>query len=127
MYATAVSNYFQGNHTKSIENMKQLINKHPSNPFYNELLGEIYFANNDYKSATFYHEAAINNIDKVNDLYYMMMGNYLLTFEEINKSKKWGYKFQYDLGGFGGYQAIMLKDGVYYGACDSRKDGHASG
>ena len=86
LYATAVSNYFQGNHKKSIENMKRLINNHPSNPFYNELLGEIYFANNDYKSATFYHEAAINNIDKVNDLYYMMMGNYLLTFEETNKS-----------------------------------------
>ncbi len=86
LYATAVSNYFQGNHTKSIENMKQLINKHPSNPFYNELLGEIYFANNDNKSAAFYHKAAINNIDKVNDLYYMMMGNYLLTFEEKNKS-----------------------------------------
>ena len=86
LYATAVSNYFQGNHAKSIENMKRLINKNPSNPFYNELLGEIYFANNDYKSATLYHEAAINNIDKVNDLYYMMMGNYLLTFEETNKS-----------------------------------------
>ena len=88
LYATAVSNYFQGNHTKSIENMKRLINKYPSNPFYNELLGEIYFANNDYKSATFYHEAAINNINKVNDLYYMMMGNYLLNFEETNKSKE---------------------------------------
>ncbi len=86
LYATAVSNYFQGNHTKSIENMKRLINKNPDNPFYNELLGEIYFANNDYKSATLYHEAAINNIDKVNDLYYMIMGNYLLTFEETNKS-----------------------------------------
>ena len=86
LYATAVSNYFQGNHTKSIENMKQLINKYPSNPYYNELLGEIYFANNDIDSATFYHEAAINNIDKVNDLYYMMMGNYLLTFDETNKS-----------------------------------------
>ena len=35
LYATAVSNYFQGNHKKSIENMKRLIKKHPSNPFYN--------------------------------------------------------------------------------------------
>ena len=86
LYATAVSNYFQGNHSKSIENMKRLIKKYPSNPFYNELLGEIYFANNDYKSAAFYQEAAISNIDKVNDLYYMMMGNYLLTFKETNKS-----------------------------------------
>ncbi len=28
---------------------------------------------------------------------------------------------------FGGYQAIMIKDGVYYGASESRKDGHAAG
>ena len=51
------------------------------------------------------------------------------TFDknEISKLKKMGHKFQYDLGGFGGYQAIMIKDGVYYGASESRKDGHASG
>ena len=46
---------------------------------------------------------------------------------EIKKLKKLGHKFQYDLGGFGGYQAIMYKDGVYIGASESRKDGHASG
>ena len=28
---------------------------------------------------------------------------------------------------FGGYQAIMRKDGVYYGASESRKDGQAGG
>ena len=28
---------------------------------------------------------------------------------------------------FGGYQAIMRKDGVYYGASESRKDGQAAG
>ena len=38
-----------------------------------------------------------------------------------------GHKLKYDRGGFGGYQAIMLRDGVYYGASESRKDGHASG
>ena len=38
-----------------------------------------------------------------------------------------GHKLKYDKGGFGGYQAIMLKDGVYYGASESRKDGQASG
>ena len=62
----------------------------------------------------------------------MLDGGYLsleqgIAEEEINKLKKLGHKFQYDLGGFGGYQAIMLKDGVYYGASDSRKDGQASG
>ena len=50
-----------------------------------------------------------------------------ISSEEIKKLKKLGHKFQYDLGGFGGYQAIMLRDGVYLGASESRKDGHASG
>ncbi len=50
-----------------------------------------------------------------------------ISSEEIKKLKELGHKFQYDLGGFGGYQAIMLKDGVYLGASESRKDGHASG
>ena len=43
--------------------------------------------------------------------------------ELLNK----GHKLKYDKGGFGGYQAIMFKDGVYYGASESRKDGQASG
>ena len=62
----------------------------------------------------------------------MLDGGYLslekgISNQEINKLKKLGHKFQYDLGGFGGYQAIMVKDGVYFGASDSRKDGQASG
>lgn len=38
-----------------------------------------------------------------------------------------GHDVQFDVGGYGGYQGIMLKDGVYYGASESRKDGHAAG
>ena len=62
----------------------------------------------------------------------MTEGGYLslekgISAEEILKLEKLGHKFQYDLGGFGGYQAIMLKDNVYIGASESRKDGHASG
>ena len=32
-------------------------------------------------------------------------------------------------GGYGGYQAILwdAKNGVYFGASESRKDGHAAG
>jgi len=30
-------------------------------------------------------------------------------------------------GIFGGYQAIMRKNGVYFGASESRKDGQAAG
>ena len=38
-----------------------------------------------------------------------------------------GHQLQYEKGIFGGYQAIMLKDGVYYGASETRKDGQAAG
>jgi gamma-glutamyltranspeptidase/glutathione hydrolase len=38
-----------------------------------------------------------------------------------------GHDVAYDVGGYGGYQAIMLKNGVYYGASESRKDGQAQG
>ena len=36
-------------------------------------------------------------------------------------------KLKYEKGSFGGYQAIMKKNGVYYGASESRKDGQAAG
>jgi gamma-glutamyltranspeptidase/glutathione hydrolase len=40
-----------------------------------------------------------------------------------------GHRLQINVGSFGGYQAIMLdeKQGVYYGASESRKDGQAAG
>ena len=38
-----------------------------------------------------------------------------------------GHNIKYQKGIFGGYQAIMLKDGVYYGASETRKDGQAAG
>ncbi len=40
-----------------------------------------------------------------------------------------GHRVQFDLGGYGGYQAIMFdaESGVYYGASESRKDGQAAG
>ena len=48
-----------------------------------------------------------------------------IAIEEALKEK--GHKLQYQKGIFGGYQAIMIKDGVYFGASESRKDGQASG
>lgn len=40
-----------------------------------------------------------------------------------------GHDVSYDVGGYGGYQAIMrdTENGVYYGASESRKDGQAAG
>jgi len=48
--------------------------------------------------------------------------------EEIrNELLKLGHSLKDEKGGYGGYQAIMKVNEVYYGASESRKDGHASG
>jgi gamma-glutamyltranspeptidase/glutathione hydrolase len=49
------------------------------------------------------------------------------SYETIRALMIIGHKVTYDYGNFGGYQAIMVKDGIYYGASDSRKDGQAAG
>jgi gamma-glutamyltranspeptidase/glutathione hydrolase len=50
-------------------------------------------------------------------------------WEEIQKLLNKGHTIQWDLGGYGGYQAIMWDDNnkVWFGASESRKDGQAAG
>lgn len=50
-------------------------------------------------------------------------------WEVIQKLLNMGHTIQWDLGGYGGYQAIMHdeKNNVWYGASESRKDGQAAG
>jgi gamma-glutamyltranspeptidase / glutathione hydrolase len=50
-------------------------------------------------------------------------------WESIQKLLSMGHKIQWDLGGYGGYQAIMWdqKNKVWFGASESRKDGQAAG
>lgn len=48
-------------------------------------------------------------------------------YETISELIDKGHRIGMTKGAYGGYQAIMLKDGVYYGASESRKDGQASG
>lgn len=50
-------------------------------------------------------------------------------WEVIRKLLSMGHTVQWDLGGYGGYQAIMRdeKNKVWYGASESRKDGQAAG
>jgi gamma-glutamyltranspeptidase/glutathione hydrolase len=50
-------------------------------------------------------------------------------YEVIRQLIKKGHTIQFDVGGYGGYQAILFdeKNGVYYGASESRKDGQAAG
>ena len=47
--------------------------------------------------------------------------------ETVRELMRRGHKVTHALGMYGGYQAIMRKDGVYYGASESRKDGQAAG
>ena len=51
------------------------------------------------------------------------------SYKEIRKLMKKGHKIIYDLGSYGGYQAIMIDyiNKVYFGASESRKDGNAIG
>lgn len=51
------------------------------------------------------------------------------SFETLNALMSRGHKIQFSKGGYGGYQAIMWddKNKVYFGASESRKDGHAAG
>lgn len=52
-----------------------------------------------------------------------------IPYQTIRGLMQRGHKIGFDMGGYGGYQAIMWddKEQVYYGASESRKDGQAVG
>jgi gamma-glutamyltranspeptidase/glutathione hydrolase len=52
-----------------------------------------------------------------------------IDYGVIRELVKMGHRVQFDVGGYGGYQAVLLDEekGVYYGASESRKDGQAAG
>ena len=52
-----------------------------------------------------------------------------ISYETIRTLTRMGHTIQYDIGGYGGYQAIMWDEEkeVYFGASESRKDGQAAG
>ncbi len=52
-----------------------------------------------------------------------------IPYQTIRGLIQRGHKVGFDVGGYGGYQAIMWddKEKVYYGASESRKDGQAAG
>ena len=78
-YAKAVSSYFSGDHDISINLLEQLILNNPENPFFRELIAEIYFSKHNYELAIKNQEISIKLLNEENDLYYMMIGNYLLA------------------------------------------------
>jgi gamma-glutamyltranspeptidase/glutathione hydrolase len=54
-----------------------------------------------------------------------------IPYETVRELRKKGHDVRFDVGGYGGYQAIRVEmhDGqrVYVGASESRKDGMATG
>ena len=52
-----------------------------------------------------------------------------IPYQTVRALMQRGHKVGFDMGGYGGYQAIMWddKEKVYYGASESRKDGQAAG
>lgn len=52
-----------------------------------------------------------------------------VDYEVIRALMRRGHDVSFDLGSYGGYQAILYdaENGVYYGASESRKDGQAAG
>lgn len=52
-----------------------------------------------------------------------------INYEVIRALMRKGHKVSFDLGSYGGYQAILRNPdtGVYFGASESRKDGQAAG
>ncbi|MDF9798506.1 gamma-glutamyltranspeptidase/glutathione hydrolase [Catalinimonas alkaloidigena] len=73
-----------------------------------------------------YHRGSIwydGHSDNVGDTYLESGFDY----EVLSELMKKGHNIRMARGIFGGYQAIMFKGGVYYGASESRKDGQAAG
>jgi gamma-glutamyltranspeptidase/glutathione hydrolase len=52
-----------------------------------------------------------------------------IPYESVRDLMHLGHRVRYDMGGFGGYQAILYdaENKVYFGASESRKDGQAAG
>ena len=88
LYANAVSNYLNGDHDQSTRQLKKLIKENNENPFFKELIGEIYFVNQKYDDAIQFQKSAINNLNSENDIYMMMLGSYLLSTEETEKVRE---------------------------------------
>ena len=91
LYANAIISYLSGNHMDSLKILKKLINREPKNPYFRELLGEIYFAKADFNNAIKNQTIALELINEPSDLYFMMIGNYLISVEDV-VSKKDGIK-----------------------------------
>ena len=84
-YASAAANFFSGDKNKSIDIIKSLIEDFPSNPYYHEMLGEIYYTLGNFQLAILEQKKTMELLVNENDLHLMMLGSYLLA-ESSDKS-----------------------------------------
>jgi len=84
-YASAAANFFSGDANKSIDIIKSLIEDFPSNPYYHEILGEIYYTLGNFQLAVLEQKKTMELLVNENDLHLMMLGSYLLA-ESSDKS-----------------------------------------
>jgi len=73
-----------------------------------------------------YHQGSRGGHGKVEGVgdTYLESG---FDYETISQLMDKGHNIMMQKGIYGGYQAIMVKDGIFYGASESRKDGQAAG
>jgi gamma-glutamyltranspeptidase/glutathione hydrolase len=73
-----------------------------------------------------YHQGTFPRTGHVADVgdLYLESGYPAETVRDLLRA---GHRVGHAYGLYGGYQAILRKDGVYYGASESRKDGQAAG
>ena len=81
-YAIAVARYFSGEQDKSIELLIELIDGNSSNPFFRELLGEIYFSKHQYESAIELQTKSMDLLKNPNDLSLMIIANYYIALDK---------------------------------------------
>ena len=78
-YASASANFFNGDKKKSINIIETLIKNDPLNPYFHELLGEIYYTLGNFELAIIEQRKTIQLLAKDNDLHLMILGSYLLA------------------------------------------------
>ena len=90
-YGMAALRLYEGNYDLSLKLMNELLTIDQNNPYYYEMLGEIYFHKKLFPLAVAAQEKVIELMPLENDLHLMMLGSYLLA-DNSNKSLKKGIK-----------------------------------
>lgn len=78
-YAMATIYLLNGNYNKAIKSIKSLISSEENNPYFHEMLAEIYFSIGKHNLAILEQRKVIRLMSVENDLQLMILANYLLA------------------------------------------------